>query len=98
MFIISYRIPINYFFPFILYTDDHSRVILQSTENGDYINANFIKVCNTNTKFLSTKTEKIFLLSITCKFIKRIKAKIENIQFFLIPECRWRNSIHSVSR
>lgn len=27
-------------------TDDHSRVILESTENGDYINANFIKVCN----------------------------------------------------
>lgn len=27
-------------------SDDHSRVILESTENGDYINANFIKVCN----------------------------------------------------
>ena len=26
-------------------SDDHSRVVLQSSKNGDYINANYIKVC-----------------------------------------------------
>ena len=29
----------------VIISDDHSRVVLQSSKNGDYINANYIKVC-----------------------------------------------------
>lgn len=57
MFIFFIKYMHNLIFLFVFFfTDDHSRVILESTENGDYINANFIKVCNTNTLSLTYKT------------------------------------------